>query len=92
MIKSAITSNISAINRVIRPGDVFKHYKGSIYRVNMIAKHTETEENFVIYHDVTQPEQVWARPVQMFNQYITLNDRNELRFSKSEKPLNLVQE
>ena len=31
-----------------------------------VAKHTETEEQLVVYRSVTDPEQVWVRPMGMF--------------------------
>ena len=32
----------------------------------MIAVHTESEEELVIYRDRNHPEKVWARPKSMF--------------------------
>jgi hypothetical protein len=80
LIKAATTSSIPTINRIIKQDDMFRHYKGSIYRVNMIAKHTENEENLVIYHDIRKPEQIWARPITMFNEYVEIDGDNKLRF------------
>ena len=57
------------INRIITPGDFYKHYKGAIYCVNYIAQHTETEEDLVIYYDIIKPDKKWA----MFNDYVDIN-------------------
>jgi len=79
-VASAITSNVTAIDRIISPGDVFRHYKGSLYCVDMIAKHTEDEKDLVIYHATENPGQKWARPVTMFNEYVIIDGVDKLRF------------
>ena len=48
----------------IRIGDRFRHFKGTVYRVVAIAKHTETEEELVVYGDGN--DNTWARPIDMF--------------------------
>lgn len=80
-MSSAITANIRPITRILRPGALYRHYKGNIYRINMIAKHTETEEDLVIYHAIEKPEQIWARPVTMFNESVIVDSKTVLRFS-----------
>ena len=48
----------------IKAGDKFKHFKGTVYTVVAIARHTETEESLVVYAD---PQgNTWARPLEMF--------------------------
>ena len=52
----------------VKIGGIYRHYKGGLYRVTGIVKHTETEEVLVTYravmysHDLT----TWARPIGMF--------------------------
>ena len=49
--------------REIIVGKTYRHFKGSLHKVIAIAKHSETEEELVIYnHD----DQIWARPYDMF--------------------------
>lgn len=78
---AAITANVVPVNRVLRPGALYKHYKGNLYKINMVAKHTETEEDLVIYHAIEKPEQIWARPVSMFNESVIIDSKTVLRFT-----------
>lgn len=42
----------------------YRHYKGGIYELICIAKHTETEEKLVVYKNEKGEE--FARPYDMF--------------------------
>lgn len=44
-------------------GAKYRHFKGTIYKVIALARHTETDEELVIYNDDFK---VWARPIDMF--------------------------
>lgn len=88
MIKNAIKSSLPGIQRVIKPNDLYRHYKGNVYKVDLIAAHTETEEDLVVYRDIKFPEKKpWARPLSMFNDYVIIdNESNQqehkLRFER----------
>lgn len=47
-------------------GQIYKHFKGSLYRIVTIAVHTETSEKLVVYQSIEKPERVFARPLDMF--------------------------
>ncbi len=54
----------------------YKHFKGTIYEVIATAKHTETEEELVLYKDLENPEKIWARPKSMFLQEVDKPEDN----------------
>jgi len=60
----------------------YKHYKGNEYEVIGTAKHSETEEDLVVYFSVKNPGQLWVRPLAMFNEEIELNGGKIQRFKK----------
>lgn len=64
----------------IKTGGIYRHYKGNIYRVLCLARHTETMEDMVIYQDTAHPEKIWARPAAMWNETITTKDGETPRF------------
>ncbi|WP_026209825.1 DUF1653 domain-containing protein [Cytophaga aurantiaca] len=63
---------------------IYKHYKGNEYEVVGVAKHSETEEELIVYFAVKNPEQLWVRPLEMFNEEIELNGDKVKRFKKIE--------
>lgn len=71
----ATKSTLPAIQRVIKKNDVFEHYKGAMYRVNGFVRHTETDEVLVVYQDIKKPDEMpWGRPVEMFNDYVIVEN------------------
>jgi hypothetical protein len=65
----------------IIPGK-YKHYKGNYYQVIGSAKHSETLEEYVVYKALYQPEgeNLWIRPLKMFEETILLNGNETPRF------------
>lgn len=75
----------------IRPG-LYKHYKGGLYIVEGIARHTErTAEDLVIYTSL-DTHRLWARPASMWNDRVDGKPRFELIAEMSiEKTTKLVE-
>lgn len=63
---------------------LYKHYKGNIYEVISIAKHSETLEDMVVYKATFQPEgeNWWVRPLKMFSETIIIDGVEQKRFEK----------
>ncbi|WNC70218.1 DUF1653 domain-containing protein [Thalassotalea nanhaiensis] len=64
------------------PTGKYQHFKGNFYQVLHIAKHSETEEEFVVYHPLYGDRNVWIRPLTMFNETIERDGKTLLRFTK----------
>jgi len=48
----------------------YQHFKGNFYQVLHVAKHSETEALFVVYHPMVNPSDIWVRPLAMFDETI----------------------
>lgn len=49
----------------VRPGR-YRHYKGREYTVIGVARHSETEEELVVYRKEYDDHGLWVRPKVMF--------------------------
>lgn len=71
----------------MKNNNLYKHYKGNIYKVICIAKHSENDEILIIYQDQNDLKKIWARPKKMFFEKIKINGKYTPRFQniKNEK-------
>ena len=53
------------MEREVKAGQKYRHFKGASMEVIAIAKHSETKELLVIYEHLDTNE-IWARPIDMF--------------------------
>lgn len=58
----------------------FRHYKGGIYTYLMTGKHSETEEEMVVYTNAN--DEVWIRPADMFFGNVIVDGKELRRFEK----------
>lgn len=64
----------------IRPGQIWRHFKGGVYRVLYLAKHSETGEALVIYTKNDGDGTVWARPASMWMETVERDGKSQRRF------------
>lgn len=60
---------------------VYKHFKGNLYEVIDIARHSETEEEHVVYRTLYGDHSLWVRPLSMFDEVIERDDKTIKRFA-----------
>lgn len=61
---------------------LYRHYKGSEYEVIDCARHSETEEWFVVYRPCYGDRKLWIRPLTMFTEMVDVEGRAVQRFQK----------
>jgi len=58
----------------------YRHYKGNEYTVIGIARHSETEEELVVYRQEYGEGRLWVRPLAMFQEMVTVEGNEVPRF------------
>lgn len=69
---------------MVSPG-VYRHYKGQQYEVLGVGRHSETEEEFVVYRALYGERSLWIRPLAMFTERVEKEDGSVPRFSRIEE-------
>lgn len=59
---------------------VYKHYKGNLYEVIDIARHSETLEYVVVYKALYGDYGLWVRPLTMFTENVVIDGNTKPRF------------
>ena len=67
----------------VKPG-IYRHYKGNLYRVMGVGRHSETLEEFVVYIALYDGEvgknSIWSRPLSMFLEDVEVDGKKMPRF------------
>ena len=61
--------------------EYYRHFKGNIYHILHIAKHSETLEDIVVYQAMYGERGIWVRPKAMFEEVIERDGKRFRRFS-----------
>jgi hypothetical protein len=68
----------------IKPGQLYKHYKGDTYKIITLAKDSEIEQMLVVYERQTDVLhsgwRVWARPLSLFVENVDTPEYKGPRF------------
>lgn len=84
------------MERKIKVGNIYRHFKGHIYKVILIAYDSEnySDDNpelskMVIYQNMEDEKKIWVRSYQMFNSLVDKekypNVEQEYRFEEIKK-------
>lgn len=58
------------------PTGRYRHYKGREYLVLGVARHSETEEELVVYQQDYGDRALWVRPRRMFVESVSVSDES----------------
>ena len=64
----------------IKPGR-YRHFKGKEYEVFGVARHSETEDELVVYRALYGDFGLWVRPVSMWNETVERDGKTFRRFT-----------
>lgn len=63
----------------LKPG-LYRHFKGNLYRLLYVAKHSETLEPMVVYQALYGEMGIWVRPAAMWSEHVDRSDYSGPRF------------
>jgi hypothetical protein len=63
----------------IEPG-TYRHFKGGLYTVVGVARHSETEEEHVVYRPLSGEQGLWVRPLSMWEEPVDRDGYRGPRF------------
>lgn len=59
----------------------YRHFKGGEYEVVGIARHSETQEDMVVYRALYGEGGLWVRPASMWEETVTRDGKTSPRFT-----------
>lgn len=63
----------------IIPG-IYRHFKGNEYEVLLLATHSETREQMVVYRALYGERGIWVRPASMWTEHVERDGYSGPRF------------
>lgn len=63
-----------------KPG-IYRHFKGNLYRLLCVARHSETLEPMAVYQALYGERGVWVRPLSMWSETVVHEGACVSRFS-----------
>lgn len=60
---------------------VYRHFKGNLYELVDIARHSETLEEMAVYRALYGDRGLWVRPAAMWNESVSHEGRTVSRFT-----------
>jgi len=71
------------LKQKIKTNATYRHYKGNLYKVHQLAKHSETLEWLVFYECLYENSegQFWVRPLKLFLEEVNVQGQWISRFT-----------
>ena len=60
---------------------IYRHYKGNLYELIDIARHSETLEDMIVYRALYGERGLWVRPASMWDEDVTTPNGTVKRFT-----------
>ena len=72
------------VNNQIKPGQLWRHYKGNDYRIIAISCHSEDLTWYVVYETLydNKVSKIWHRPLEMFLSTVEVDGASVPRFKE----------
>lgn len=70
----------SVLARTLKTDTIYEHYKGQLYKVIYLARHSETREELVVYQALYGEKGIWVRPLSMFLERLNIEGKYVQRF------------
>lgn len=69
----------------VTAGSIFRHYKGKLYKILAVARHSEDTSLYVVYQGLYNcpefgPSPTWIRPYHEFVEEVMIDGKNTPRF------------
>lgn len=78
------STDTSAGRPLIQAGDIFRHYKGNLYKIICVSCHSEDLTWYVVYETLydNNVSKIWHRPLDMFLGSLEVDGKRVQRFEK----------
>ena len=60
---------------------IYRHFKGNLYELLYVAKHSETLEDMVVYRALYGEKSIWTRPLSMWDEEVKTDKGKVRRFT-----------
>lgn len=67
---------------MVHSGERYRHFKGNLYEIVTVGRHSETLEELVVYRALYGAGDVWVRPLSMFTDLVEKDGKTMPRFEK----------
>lgn len=70
------------MTREVKVGAIYQHYKGDLYIIEGLVRHSETGEKMVVYRALYGDCELWVRPYELFIGKVEVDGKTIERFEE----------